>query len=70
MLKILTLGIFSDIEDDHLLNATYYSPEVEERPIFDHHSTNIGMIVQNESPTHIDTASSAGIIQQKLLSHI
>lgn len=54
-------NLLSDIEDDHLLNATYYSPELEERPIYDHHSTNIGMIAHNESPTHVDTASSAGI---------
>ena len=50
----------SDIEDDHLLNATYYSPELEERHLTEHSSTNLGMIVHNESPTHLDTASSAG----------
>lgn len=59
--------IFPDITDDHLLNATYYSPELENRQMFDHHMTNLGSssssrMVQNESPVHIDTASSAGII--------
>lgn len=51
----------TDIEDDHLLNATYYSPEAEDRHLLEHSSTNLGMMVHNESPTHMDTASSAGM---------
>ena len=38
----------SVIEDDHLLNATYYSPEVEE-PLDS--TAMLGNIVQSESPT-------------------
>jgi hypothetical protein len=59
--------LFSDIEDDHLLNATYYSPEAEERHLLEHSSTNLGMMVHNESPTHMDTASSAGNFNQELI---
>ena len=57
---IVIVAKFSDIEDDHLLNATYYSPEAEERHLLEHSSTNLGMMVHNESPTHMDAASSAG----------
>ena len=43
--------------DDHLLNATYYSPELEEP----HESTAmLGNIVHSDSPNHVETAASVG----------
>lgn len=38
------------IEDDHLLNATYYSPDIEE-PLDS--TAMLGNIVHSESPTHV-----------------
>ena len=43
--------------DDHLLNATYYSPEIEENL---ESTALLGNIVHSDSPTHIETAGSVG----------
>ena len=45
--------------DDHLLNATYYSPELEE-PL--ESTAMLGNIVHSDSPTrhHVETAGSVG----------
>ena len=43
--------------DDHLLNATYYSPELEE-PL--ESTAMLGNIVHSDSPNHIETAASVG----------
>ena len=43
--------------DDHLLNATYYSPDVEENL---ESTALLGNIVHSDSPTHIETAGSVG----------
>jgi hypothetical protein len=48
----------SDIEDDHLLNATYYSPEVEDQNF--EGTALLGNLVHDHSPTHIETAGSVG----------
>ena len=43
--------------DDHLLNATYYSPELEE-PL--ESTAMLGNIVHSDSPNHVETAASVG----------
>ncbi len=48
--------------DDHLLNATYYSPELEEPP---ETTAMLGNIVHSDSPTHhhhhhVESAGSVG----------
>ena len=47
--------------DDHLLNATYYSPEIEE-PL--ESTAMLGNIVHSDSPTHhhshVESAGSVG----------
>jgi RIMS-binding protein 2 len=43
------------IMDDHLLNATYYSPELEE-PL--ESTAMLGNIVHSDSPNHVETAAS------------
>ena len=50
------------IEDDHLLNATYYSPEIEENL---ESTALLGNIVHSDSPTHIETAGSVGMLMSK-----
>ena len=45
------------IEDDHLLNATYYSPDIEE-PLDS--TAMLGNIVHSESPTHFQTGGGGG----------
>ena len=47
----------SVIEDDHLLNATYYSPDIDE-PLDS--TAMLGNIVHSESPTHLGNAVGAG----------
>ena len=47
----------SDVTDEHLLNATYYSPELEE-PL--ESTAMLGNIVHSDSPTHVETAGSVG----------
>ena len=54
----MLITIFSDIMDDHLLNATYYSPELEE-PL--ESTAMLGNIVHSDSPTrHVEHAGSVG----------
>ena len=43
--------------DDHLLNATYYSPELEE-PL--ESTAMLGNIQHSDSPNHVETAASVG----------
>ena len=45
------------IEDDHLLNATYYSPDIEE-PLDS--TAMLGNIVHSESPTHLGVGGGGG----------
>ena len=46
------------VHDDHLLNATYYSPDVEGNL---ESTALLGNIVHSDSPTHLhETAGSVG----------
>ena len=54
---LISYCLITDIEDDHLLNATYYSPEMEENL---ESTALLGNIVHSDSPTHIESAGSVG----------
>ena len=54
---LITFFLLADIMDDHLLNATYYSPELEE-PL--ESTAMLGNIQHSDSPNHVETAASVG----------